>query len=426
MNAELVDKIAHAVLYEGYILYPYRPSAIKNRQRWNFGVLYPEAWAASQTGSDRAYFQSECLAVGGGATKLDVSVRFLHVMARGSHEERWEEAVERSVSIRELNLDAIVFNPHCERFVFTPDARVERDSAYRRQPIEAEVEIRAVPVTAEAFRISVRVRNTTELAEISRAEALLRSLVSAHAVLTIRDGQFVSLTDPPDALREAAAQCENVGVWPVLAGAEGSGDTILASPIILPDYPQIAAESSGDLFDGTEIDEILTLRILTMTDSEKEEMRQSDERARRILERLETAPAEHLMQLHGEIRALRPEGRHGVNPAMNMDPWTAASWETTPQLTRARISGVDVRKGDRVRLKPGPRADIFDMFLADKVAVVEAIEQDYENRVHLAVVLEDDPGRDLGEMRQAGHRFFFSDSEVEPIAPVPSESERGR
>ena len=86
---------------------------------------------------------------------------------------------------------------------------------------------------------------------------------------------------------------------------EGQRDTLLSSPIILYDYPQIAPESPGDLFDGTEIDEILSLRILTMTDEEKREMRAVDERARRILERTEALPPEHFMKLHGALRGLR-------------------------------------------------------------------------------------------------------------------------
>jgi hypothetical protein len=201
----------------------------------------------------------------------------------------------------------------------------------------------------------------------------------------------------------------------VLVGEEGAHDTMLGSPIILSDYPQIAPESSGDLFDGTEIDEILSLRILTMTDAEKAEMRQSDERAKEILDRLEANPAEHLMQLHGVIRGMRSQPR--------IDLWNPSNaWPEASKITSARIAGVDVKKGDRVRLRPGKRADIFDSLLDGKTAVIEAIEQDYEDKVHIAVVIEDDPGRDLGEMRQAGHRFFFSGSEIEPI---PDEDKDG-
>jgi hydrogenase maturation protease len=124
--------------------------------------------------------------------------------------------------------------------------------------------------------------------------------------LSVREGEFVSLLDPPEALREAAAGCRNVGTYPVLVGDEGERGVMLSSPIILYDYPQIAPESAGELFDGTEIDEILTLRIMTLTDEEKHEMRGADERARRILERTEQLPAEQLMKMHGAMRSLRP------------------------------------------------------------------------------------------------------------------------
>ena len=134
----------------------------------------------------------------------------------------------------------------------------------------------------------------------------MRSLVSAHVVLGVEEGEFVSLLDPPEALRPVIDECHNQGVFPVLVGEEGQRDTMLASPIILYDYPQIAPESAGDLFDGTEIDEILSLRIMTMTDEEKREMRESDERARQMLERTENMPAEQFMKLHGALRGLRP------------------------------------------------------------------------------------------------------------------------
>src|SRR5205085_10237742 len=110
----------------------------------------------------------------------------------------------------------------------------------------------------------------------------------------------------PERFKGHAGDCRNVGIWPVLVGDEGERDTMLASPIILYDYPQIAPESQGDFFDGAEIDEILALRILTMTDDEKHEMRHADERSRQMLERTENLPPEHLMKLHGTLRELRP------------------------------------------------------------------------------------------------------------------------
>src|SRR5207302_6624163 len=143
-------------------------------------------------------------------------------------------------------------------------------------------------------------------ANVGRELAMLQSMASTHAVLRVEGGSFVSLTDPPEGLRAAAQACQNVGVWPVLVGEPGSDNTVLASPIILEDHPQVAPESPMDLFDATEIDEILTLRILTLSDEEKEELRQGDERGRKILERAEALPPDQLMRLHGTVRSLRP------------------------------------------------------------------------------------------------------------------------
>jgi hypothetical protein len=135
---------------------------------------------------------------------------------------------------------------------------------------------------------------------------LLCSLVSTHTILGVREGEFVSFLDPPECWREAAAACRNIGTWPVLAGEEGQKDTMLSSPIILYDYPQVAPESPGDFFDGTEIDEMLTLRIMTLTDDEKCAMAAVDERAGALLARTEALALEQLLGLHGTVRGLRP------------------------------------------------------------------------------------------------------------------------
>lgn len=100
-----------------------------------------------------------------------------------------------------------------------------------------------------------------------------------------------------------------------------------------------------------------------------------------------------------------------------MNEWEWNLLEAKTPLEALRIGGVEVKAGDRVRLQPGRRADIFDMALAGKTAVVESIEQDYEGKFHIGVVADDDPGRDIGLMRQPGHRFFFSAEEVEPLRP---------
>jgi hypothetical protein len=130
-------------------------------------------------------------------------------------------------------------------------------------------------------------------------------LVSAHLLLGITGGEFVSLLDPDPAFDEAAAACCNTGVFPVLVGEEPDRSMLFCSPIILYDYPKIAPESEGDFFDGTEMDEMLTLRVLTLTDAEKQEMRNGDPRARKILERTEALTSDSLLKAHGVIRGMR-------------------------------------------------------------------------------------------------------------------------
>ena len=347
MNRALVDPIADAVLYEGYILYPYRPS-VKNRQRWTFGGLYPETYCRTQSGSDASSNQTECLVHGDPATSIEAIARFLHMTARRAGEivpplavwpegieppfrpvetlrvgeqlfHTWQEAEEREVVLGEATLGELSARPRRVPFTFAGGRRCEavRDPAGRivgvllreQQTIEGSLEAEAVEVAEGLFRLTCRVKNHTSLTEAataSRDDALLRCLISAHALLGVRSGEFVSLLDPPAYWRDAASVCRNVGVWPVLVGAEGQADTMLASPIILYDYPQVAPESPGDFFDGTEIDEMLTLRILTLTGEEKRAMAAVDEKTRDLLARTETRAREQLLGLHGTIRESRP------------------------------------------------------------------------------------------------------------------------
>jgi hypothetical protein len=130
--------------------------------------------------------------------------------------------------------------------------------------------------------------------------------MSAHTILSVTGGEFISLLDPPEELRQAVGECKNIGNFPVLVGNEGERDMMLCSPIVLYDYPQVAPESAGDFFDGTEMDEMLTLRVMTLTDDEKSEMRGAGGPVRQLLERTEASAREQLMRTHGVIRSLRP------------------------------------------------------------------------------------------------------------------------
>jgi hypothetical protein len=215
-------------------------------------------------------------------------------------------------------------------------------------------------------------------------------MASTHAILNISQGQFLSLIDPPPAEAELAKRCQNIGMWPVLVGDAGATDAMLASPIILYDYPQIAAESPGNLFDGTEIDEILSLRILTLSDEEKRNAATLDERGAAMLNRTQALARDQLMRLHGTMRQ-------------------------PPRLQTVHVGAAELRTGDHVRLRPRGRADAFDIILNGKTATIVAIEQDFENRIHLAVTVDDDPGADIGAAGKIGHRFFFGLDEIEPL-----------
>ena len=361
MNLATVDKIAKAVLYEGYMLYPYRPSSVKNQQRWNFGVLCPHSYSDAQKGGEAWTMQTECLVEASSLTTIEIRVRFLQLVARSVGEltkpvsellpgvvpdfrlverfalngrvyQPWQEAIERELCLPAFNLEALNDKPRHDAFSFSAEKQYEcliNDGGQivgvivrERRAICGVIEVEAKPLADRLWKLSVLIRNTTpfEVALSStRDEALLSSMASTHTVLGVHDGKFISLIAPPEEASELAASCKNQGTWPVLVGEEGQYDTVLSSPIILYDYPQIAPESAGDLFDGTEIDEILSLRIMTLTDDEKRETSQSDERARQMLERTETMPVEQLMKLHGVLRNLRPVDPSSLDPR-SLDP----------------------------------------------------------------------------------------------------------
>jgi hydrogenase maturation protease len=235
----------------------------------------------------------------------------------------WQEAEEREIGVGPLELGAIVGRGHHQAFAFpgrqwsepilAADGTIVGMLARDQQALAGEIEVSATPVGDAFFRVSAAVRNRCPLdLPATRDDALMRTLVSTHMLLGVAGGEFVSLLDPPGDCRVAAAACRNVGLWPVLVGDEGSSDTMLASPIILYDYPRLAPESPGELFDGTEIDEILSLRILTLTDNEKRLAAAVDERARSLLERTAKLGASQWAGLHGTIRDRRvPEAPHG-------------------------------------------------------------------------------------------------------------------
>jgi hypothetical protein len=286
---DAVSKIADAVLYEGYILWPYRRSALKNTRRFTFGGVTPDE-----------PMRTEVLLEAGPEHSLQVSVRFLQAVRRqlyrdgrpvdeltvdGERHLSFEEATEREVSIEGAGRAPIAIPAGKAEERLSEDASVVRSWC----ALDGEVAVDVRPLRPGMFRIRVEISNATA------GEAA--TFCSTHTILRVRNGGFVSALDP-----EAAEACNNEGTWPVLVGEPGERHTMLSSRIILEEYPRVAPESPGDLFDGGEIDQLLTLNILGLTDEEKAEMRATDPRAREILDRTEALTHEELMRLHGMVR----------------------------------------------------------------------------------------------------------------------------
>jgi hypothetical protein len=338
-----VRAVADAVLYEGYVLYPYRKSSGKNRVRWQFGVLAPQPWLAGQgpcddtsvAGSVESWFQqTECLLAAPPHAEVTARLRFLQLQARtverraGGGYERvdvleaggrrylgFDEALPRerdvAATVAGLLAGGRRFPLEFPGGLQTEDLPGRAGRIVRRSwPLSAEVVMSAAAVAAPfpVIRLRIRVENTVVSMPpgAPREQALHRAMLAAHTVLAVSGGEFLSLLDPPEWAAAAARGCANVHAFPVLAGPPGDGGVVLSAPIILYDHVQIAPESPGDLHDGGEIDEILSLRTLALTEEEKAEARATDPRTAAIVDRVDAMPPEVFGRLHGAIRSLRP------------------------------------------------------------------------------------------------------------------------
>ncbi len=451
MSFDLARQVADTVLYEGYVLYPYRASAQKNQMRWQFGVLVPRAW--SEAGPVEPWSsQTECVLEPGDAATLRIKVRFLQAQrkrveardgrggfepvaslrAGGGDHISWDEGFAQEIDA-EFRIAELLAGGRSVAIEIAGGREVEPLAAdgggaagrivRERWPLSGLVRIAAEPIEGPYGTVKVRVRteNLTPWNEpgAGRDEALRRSLLAAHTLLHVAGtgAAFISLLEPPEWARPAAAACENLQTWPVLIGAPGRRDLVLSSPIILYDYPAIAEESPGDLYDATEIDEILTLRTMALTDDEKREARATDPRSAALIDRVDSMPQEMLDRLHGALRFLRDvPGPSGPDPSAQTPWWDpGADASVSPDIDSVLVGGTVVARGSRVRLAPGKRrADAQDMFLIGRIATVEAVLFDVDDGAYLAVTLADDPNADL--QRSHGRFLYFAPDEVEPMA----------
>jgi hypothetical protein len=457
MSLDLARTVADAVLYEGYLLYPYRATSRKNQARWQFGVLGPPG-AAEQGVGEEPSMSVQCLLDLGLATAkaaastptVTIYLRFLQLQRRIVEAPdtgepsgfvpvdqlvveddlvfSWDEAVEQEQSWRPFSA-AELANGVGRRVEVAGGDQIEPLAATdgsmagrivrRRWPLSAE--LRATTTEVDGYlRLTISVENTAAARPANPDDAIRTSLIGAHLLIESSNAQFMSLLEPSAGAASAAAGCRQHRCWPVLAGPPGSTDVVLGSPIILYDHPEVAPESAGALFDSTEIDEILTLRVMTMTDEEKAEARATDPRAREIIDRCDQMTPETLQQLHGILRQPR---REAAEPTPWWDP--ASEESVRPELDSVLIDGVAVSKGSRVRIHPSRRADAQDLFFAEQDARVTAVVSDVDGQVHVAVVLVDDPAADLHDWY--GRYLYFAPEELRPLVDhvLPDQRKEG-
>ncbi|MBF6165847.1 hypothetical protein IU486_13810 [Streptomyces gardneri] len=421
--------VADAVLYEGYLLYPYRADARKNQSRWQFGVLGPEGAAAAGLGEEST-LSAQCLLDAGPNPEITLIVRFLQLQRRQvvntdgvpvaelSDGERswlsWDEAVEQEVVVGPVPPGALVRPLDIPGGTDTEEIGPAQGVLVRtRLPLAGELTL-AADRDDGYLRLTVGLRNVGAPATDKR-DAIARSLIGAHVIAEVTGGEFVSLLEPPPGAAAAAARCDRYRCFPVLAGPPGEYSMLLISPIILYDHPEIAEQSEGALFDSTEIDEILTLRVLTMTDAEKAQARATDPRAAEIIDRCEAMSPESMRQLHGVLRDPHPD-RARLIPEIpeGVDWWDPlADGAVRPDFDAVPVAGVLVGKGSRVRLHPSRRADAQDLFFDGQCARVVSVHEDVDGQAHVGVVLEDDPAAELHEWY--GRYLYFAPDELEPL-----------
>jgi hypothetical protein len=435
-NWDRARAVADAVLYEGYLLYPYRASSSKNQSRWQFGVLGPQCAADTGIGEDGT-LSAQVLVRSYGVPSISGVLRFLHLQHRGAERDvgdgrfervdqltagaqmwvSWDEAVECDIKIDQLRVTSLPRTLDISVPAATDVEAVEGGRLVRtRRSLHGHLDISA-DQDGDLLRLTFELRNTAPPAA-DKDEAIATSLIGTHLLIEVTDGEFVSLLEPPDSAADAVARCRQHRCFPVLAGPAGESDLVLVSPIILYDHPEIAEQSKGALYDSTEIDEILTLRVMTMTDEEKAQARATDPLAARIIDRCDSMSPEAMLDLHGVLRnphAAAPDSELIPEIPEGIDWWDPlADNAVRPDIDAVLVNGTRVTRGSRVRLRPSRRADAQDLFYAGKIARVTSVHEDVDGDQHVGVVLEDDPAADLHDWY--GRYLYFAPDEVEPLS----------
>ena len=397
MNSAM-EELVRSLLYEGYALYPYTPG-VKNATPTPFGIVYPPAYSETQPAAF-SMLRLEAVLQGGPDARISGRVLFLQATGEG------HEAAERSLELGPVTLAQLARGPVRETFAFPMDGSRE---------MRGRVAMRAELLSPTLARVRLCLHNETEMpgdpAQTSRGDALRHSLISTHPLLEAEGGHFVSPLERHGPEGEAALASEPVNTFPVLLGDEDRA--LLGAAIVLPDHPELAPESLGNLFDNTEIEEALLLHVHALSEDERKQISSQDPAVREMIERAESTTGEDILGLHGRLTYKEPDADE--RPATNGSPPKPPPGLDEIQGEReVAAAGTTVRLGDKIVLRPGTEGDVYDKILHGRTATVERIYRGYDERVYLGVTVDDDPGQDL--LRETGRFLFFFADEVEPVS----------
>jgi hypothetical protein len=402
MTAKGVEELVSSLLYEGYALYPYN-QGVKNATPTPFGIVYPRDYAEAQPAAF-SILRVECVLESGPEAKLSATLRFLQTAG-----ER-HKGVERRLDLGPVTLAEVARRPLDAEFCFDSVGDGERP------PLAGHVRMRAELIGPELARVKLCVHNDTEMPGIAaggeeptRGEALQHSLISVHPLLEVEGGSFVSPLERDGEAGAAVEASESVNTYPVLIG---DGDrAVLGAAIILPDHPELAPESLGNLFDNTEIEEALLLHVQVLSDEEREGISEQDPAVREMIERADKVTNDEMLELHGRLTYKEPEDEQEGERTNGTQLKPPAGLDVTPGEHELELGAHRIKLGDKVVLRPGTEGDVYDKMLHGRTATVERIYMGYDDRAYLGVTVDDDPGQEL--LRETGRYLFFFADEVE-------------
>ncbi|HET9073704.1 MAG TPA: hypothetical protein VFN48_03925 [Solirubrobacteraceae bacterium] len=377
---EPLEALIDSLLYEGYALYPYTPGATKNATPTPFGIVYPTAYAQQLTSTfDHLELHAELTAPADAVLRAEV--RFL--MPDGAR----HRAVARRIAQPAGMIGALARQS------------AEKTTLVRRETgagLVVGTRLTARALGACRYEVILRIENRTLVRSgLDRAEALGHALLSTHPLLGVTGGRFISPLE---------RAYDSVNTFPVLATP--GDDTILGAAIVLPEHPQIAPESRGSMFDGTEIEEALTLHIQVLSEAERAAISQQDPTVTAMIERVAAATPEDLAALHGRVTLRDPQTDTPPTEPAGLDGMSVGE-------ASADVHGQTFRRGGKVIIRPGVAADLQARMLAGRTATIERIMTAYDGRIHLGLTVDDDPGQGL--MRETGRFLYFFAPELEVI-----------